>query len=125
MQKRLVIASLCVFAVIVGIAQPAQAQPRCACKQQMGKQVDELGGATTSPRGGNSSASSAAKALDPTSTRNAAPPSTRRSLEIELNFFGRKYSVEFITTSELDPAKVERSLPPARPAPASTPPALG
>jgi hypothetical protein len=121
MQKRWLIASVC--AVIVGTAAPAYAQPKCACRMNAAKAFDEGAvGTTPAPR---ASAAPAAKALEAPSAKPPAASPTRRSLEIELNFFGRKYSVEFITTSELKPATLEHNAPPAPPVPASAPPVLG
>jgi hypothetical protein len=123
MKMRWTIASCFAAAAIVGIAAPVHAKPACGCKQQMSRPIDELGGSGPTPR---ASTMPAAKALEQPNARGlAAPPPARRSLEIEFNFFGRKYSVEFTTTSELDAAKAERNAPALRPTPASTPTALG
>jgi hypothetical protein len=85
----------------------------------MNRQAEELGGGGgPTPR---ASASPAAKALESPSTR----PPAKRTLEIELNFFGRRYSVEVITTSEAAPATQEHTAPAARPTPGLAPVVLG
>ncbi|MGL4576570.1 MAG: hypothetical protein ACRCV9_17420 [Burkholderiaceae bacterium] len=121
MRASTVMFALFAFATIVGMAPAAQAKASCGCRQQSPIAGDEGGGAVPSP---NPKASPRASGR-PDGSQKAKEQPARRILEIELNFFGRRYNIELITTSPsaaLTPAHSSPALP-AEVAPA--PAALG
>jgi hypothetical protein len=109
------------IAAIVGAATPAYATA-CECSKPLKTQAGQDGHAGVSAGTPRATPSPAVKAIE--------PPPARRSIEIEFNFFGRKYSVEFITTSDASASDVSlpipvHSAPDAPPVAEPAPAALG